>query len=75
MGVGFAILFTKRHRAEPKSAYLKRAVGDTVVLHKPASFYQQRQERVLTKEYKNGRGEEKGEVKNKKGQQAADLIC
>jgi hypothetical protein len=41
-------------------------VGDTVVLHKPASFYQQRQERVLTKEYKNGRGGEKGKAENEK---------
>ena len=33
MGIGFAVLFTKCHRAQPQLTYLQSAVGDTVIMH------------------------------------------
>ncbi|CSS54820.1 Uncharacterised protein [Shigella sonnei] len=33
VGVGFAVLFTKRHRAKPQRADFQRTVGYTVILH------------------------------------------
>ena len=66
MSVGLAILFTKRHCAQPQRADFKRTVWDTVILHSRLPFFINKVRRSPTKEYKNGRGEEKGEVKKSK---------
>ncbi|AWF39071.1 hypothetical protein CSC17_4178 [Klebsiella oxytoca] len=39
---------------------------DTVILHSRLPFFINKVRRSPTKEYKNGRGEEKGEVKKSK---------
>ena len=64
--VCLAILLTKRHCAQPQRADLKRTVWDTVILHSRLPFFINKVRRSPTKEYKNGRGGEKGEVKNQK---------
>ena len=66
MGVCLAILLTKRHCAQPQRADFKRTVWDTVILHSRLPFFINKVRRSPTKEYKNGRGEEKGEVKKSK---------
>ena len=64
--VCLAILLTKRHCAQPQRADLKRTVWDTVILHSRLPFFINKVRRSPTKEYKNGRGGEKGEVKKSK---------
>ena len=77
MGIGFAVLFTKCHGAQPQLADLQSAMGDTVIMHSRFPFLDiqtasgtSRQRNINMAE-----GRQKGKEKIKKASKLLTFIC